>query len=815
MTKNTFNVAVTSNSTAFTFPSTYPIDPAGLYSDISFTVTAGTGIGQTRRIVTYDTSRVATVDRAFDTNLDTSSQVTLNFAIEDVSSITVKPTTYGTSVYGGKSSTTANYPSMDVDSLSQSSEGKTFLSRTNFNKLIFPLPETYISRTNFSDVDFVHRKLITNQTFSGGQLIITLSGKEKFYYGTDTSYLSNSNAEENFIVIVRDKLASNYSNGQLLVLSYDGVSNGIFRLGQTQMRIDAGLQSFTGDVFVNVKVEDADVSPSIVKQKILKGEKTAIADVDYVNAALAVTGEANTKIDAANGVVWFTRYSDINKIPGNRQSLYVSDVIKINKIFDSGNTQFLPNSVNAIDITDHYLFETGQRDNYYDHGSIILKDGKSPPAGQTAVLLTYFDHSGSEGFFTAESYSAGDMANNYVGVYSSAAVGTTSLADTIDFRPRRTDGTTAFTFTGLKLPFTEESMELNYGYYIPRIDKVVATSNKDFKVVPGIPSKYPKPPNDVPDTMTLYTMFIPPYTKKATDVKFKFHENRRYTMRDIGRIEKRVERLEYYTQLSLLEQQARDESYFYEDRIIEKEKYGILVDQFDGFNIADNKNPDLLCHISFNQLKPYKKITQVDLELLSSSGNYKLNNKTYTLSYTEEEMITQNTATKATTVQPYLFGTYNGNIELTPEIDNWISETFSPAVVSTDTVENQTAQTQTSTPAATSEPQPTTTTTTAQTGETINHTGFNNTSFDNPPNESSTVAAIVDAVAGFGTINFNGIFPITPIGDISGLSQWSIAISDQLGLLQNADVDDPPRFNTQGGGGRSAVGTGAGTRRPR
>jgi len=286
-------------------------------------------------------------------------------------------------------------------------------------------------------------------------------------------------------------------------------------------------------------------------------------------------------------------------------------------------------------------------------------------------------------------------------------------------------------------------------------------------------------------------------------------------MRDIGRIEKRVERLEYYTQLSLLEQQARDESYFYEDRIIEKEKYGILVDQFDGFNIADNKNPDLLCHISFNQLKPYKKITQVDLELLSSSGNYKLNNKTYTLSYTEEEMITQNTATKATTVQPYLFGTYNGNIELKPEIDNWISETFSPAVVSTDTVENQTAQTQTSTPAATSEPQPTTTTTTAQTGETINHTGFNNTSFDNPPNESSTVAAIVDAVAGFGTINFNGIFPITPIGDISGLSQWSIAISDQLGLLQNADVDDPPRFNTQGGGGRSAVGTGAGTRRPR
>lgn len=824
MTKNTFNVAATSNSTAFTFPSSYPIDPAGLYNDISFTVTAGTGIGQTRRIVTYDTSRVATVDRAFDTNLDTSSQVTLNFAIEDVNSITVRPTTYGASVYGAKSASTAYFPSMDVDSLSQSSEGYTFLSRASFNKLIFPLPETYISRSNFSDVDFVHRKLLTNQTFTSGQYIITLSGKEKFYYGTDSTYLSNSNVEENFIVIVRDKGSSSFSNGQLLTLS-TVASNGIYRLGETQVRIEAGASTFTGDIFVNVKVEDADVSPSIVKQKILKGTKTSISDVDYNNATLSVTGEANTKIDAANGVVWFTRYSDINKTPGAKQSLYISDVIKINKIFDSGNTQFRPNATNAVDITERYLFETGQRDNYYDHGSIILKDGKSPPTGQTAVLLTYFDHSGSDGFFTAESYSVSDVSNNFVGVYSSAAVGTTSLADTIDFRPRRTDGTTAFTFTGLKLPFTDESMELSYGYYIPRIDKVVATANKDFKVIPGIPSKYPKPPNDVPDTMTLYTMFVPPYTRKAADVKFKFHENRRYTMRDIGRIEKRVERLEYYTQLSLLEQQARDETYFYEDRIIEKEKYGILVDQFDGFNIADNKNPDLLCHISFNQLKPFKKITQIDLELLSSSGNYKLNDKTYSLSYTEEEMISQNTATKATTVQPYLFGTYNGSVDLTPEIDNWISETFSPAVVSTDTVENQIPRTfedvaaaftsLVSTPAATSEPQPTTTTTTAQTGETLNHTGFDNPLFDTPPNESSTVSGIVDAVAGFGEINFNGIFPITPIGDISGLSNWSIAISNQLGLVRTADDPDIPRFNNQSGGGRGTVGTGAGTRRRR
>jgi hypothetical protein len=404
------------------------------------------------------------------------------------------------------------------------------------------------------------------------------------------------------------------------------------------------------------------------------------------------------------------------------------------------------------------LFETGQRDNYYDHGSIILKDGKSAPSGQTVVLLTYFEHSGSAGFFTAESYSSGDISNNYVGVYSSSLVDATSLMDAIDFRPRRTDGTTAFTLTGLKLPYTEDSMELNYGYYLSRIDKIVATPNKDFKVVTGIPSKYPKPPNDITDSMTLYTMFVPPYTKKASDVKFLFHENRRYTMRDIGRIEKRVERLEYYTQLSLLEQQASGETYFYEDRMTEKEKYGILVEQFDGFNIADNKNPDLVCHIAFNQLKPYKKVTPINLKLLSSSGAYNKDGEAYSLTFTEQEMVSQNTATKATTIEPYLFGTFNGEMACYPPMEPQTSQQYSGVVTSTDTLDNQTVADITD-PQSSTTSEPTTTISaaadvqsvdaraTTQTNETLTHTGYTTTDFTNPQNDSTAVAAATDTTA--------------------------------------------------------------------
>jgi hypothetical protein len=310
-------------------------------------------------------------------------------------------------------------------------------------------------------------------------------------------------------------------------------------------------------------------------------------------------------------------------------------------------------------------------------------------------------------------------------------------------------------------------------------------------------------------------MFIPPYTRKAIDVKFKFHENRRYTMRDIGRIDKRVERLEYYTQLSLLEQQARDETYLYEDRLTEKEKYGIVVEQFDGFNIADTKNPDLLCHISFNELKPYKNIKQINLDLISSTGNYRKTARAYGLNYTEEPIISQNTATKATTVQPYMFGSYNdADIILRPEFDNWISETYSPAVVSTDVVENQTVSfVETLSTAVQEVAEAASRETTAQTGETINHVGFNNTVFNTEPNDSSTVSTIVDAVSGLSALNLSGIFPVSPIGDMSGLSQWSLAISGAMGLMRTNEVQTETRNSVTSTGSRVVVGSGAGTRR--
>ena len=64
------------------------------------------------------------------------------------------------------------------------------------------------------------------------------------------------------------------------------------------------------------------------------------------------------------------------------------------------------------------------------------------------------------------------------------------------------------------------------------------------------------PPPDNPDAMTLYTLTIPAYTFSLNDIITRYVDNKPFSMRDIGKLEKRIERLEYYTALSLLEKET-------------------------------------------------------------------------------------------------------------------------------------------------------------------------------------------------------------------------------------------------------------------
>ena len=79
--------------------------------------------------------------------------------------------------------------------------------------------------------------------------------------------------------------------------------------------------------------------------------------------------------------------------------------------------------------------------------------------------------------------------------------------------------------------------------------------------------------------MKIATAFVPAYTFRPTDINITRERNQRFTMKDIGKLQKRIQNLEYYTNLSLLERDA--ESFEVTDANgLNRFKSGFIVDNF-------------------------------------------------------------------------------------------------------------------------------------------------------------------------------------------------------------------------------------------
>ena len=138
-------------------------------------------------------------------------------------------------------------------------------------------------------------------------------------------------------------------------------------------------------------------------------------------------------------------------------------------------------------------------------------------------------------------------------------------SDTLDFRPRVADnpGTSASPFAFSSRNFSTainynlkagESSLLGYDFYLPRIDRVYLDKFSGIIVTKGISSLNPNPPeNASDDLMQIAEISLPAYLYNVDDAEITLIDNRRYTMRDIGTLEDRVENLERVTSLSLLE----------------------------------------------------------------------------------------------------------------------------------------------------------------------------------------------------------------------------------------------------------------------
>ena len=275
------------------------------------------------------------------------------------------------------------------------------------------------------------------------------------------------------------------------------------------------------------------------------------------------------------------------------------------------------------DITDRFDLDTGQRDNFYDIGRLVRKTGKPAPTGRLLITFDFFSH-GAGNFFNVDSYSGIDYAN--IPAYTSDVSGTKfELRDVLDFRPRVDDASTISsggvdrTFDGAGSSAIE-TMKINTDvtsdleFYLSKRSRIYMTSTGTFKVITGASAIEPTHGDTLDDAMHLYDVFLPAFTFNTSDAEVKAIDNRRYTMRDIGGLAKRLENVEYYTQLSLLESNAQSLQIQDADGF-DRFKNGIIVDNFTGHGIGDvaDNNYSISMDMAKGELRPAHHMDNTNL----------------------------------------------------------------------------------------------------------------------------------------------------------------------------------------------------------
>jgi len=361
-------------------------------------------------------------------------------------------------------------------------------------------------------------------------------------------------------------------------------------------------------------------------------------------------------------------------------SLGVSDVYRIDSIKQASGT---------VNITDWFTLDDGQKSTHYDVSKIVRKPNYPAPSSTITVAFSYFAH-GSGDYFSANSYTSGIQYSDIPVFYGDNH--TIRLSDALDFRPRKDDTNANFTGTGsslTQLPRRGFETRFNYAYYLGRKDKISLDLNGNIFASTGVSATAPQEPNDSTMSMTLYKLSLQPYTVKPSDpdVIFNYIDNKRYTMSDIGKLEKRLQTVEYYTALSLLELETKSMSM--QKNGLERFKNGFIVDNFEGHSVGDVNSADYRCSIDMenNQLRPVYSMDNINLveefntPVARTTAKYQITGDVASLRYTSTPIVTQQYASKTENVNPFAVSSFRGVISLNPSSDEWFETQVRPDVI--------------------------------------------------------------------------------------------------------------------------------------
>ncbi len=486
--------------------------------------------------------------------------------------------------------------------------------------------------------------------------------------------------QNNSIIINRSTdSASGIGTGTL----NDGLSFGLFPFG--------------------TRVQDTTISLNVPDVIDIYGifESTGTTDPQSPNATVqALNGPSATTNDLIIGETFIGRTSGAKARYITRLSdtsigyIYLNDIV-----FESGEQiEFSQSTVignittiniGSNNVTRNYTLAKGQRSSFYDFSRIIRKGNFPAPSRKLRVYFTnaYYETSDNGDITTVNSYNGFDYTND-IGLVDGKRV-----TDIIDARPRVTNYTTrpgtrspleffGRNFNGgqhssAKVIASDESLTLDYNYYLGRADRLYVDKNGSFAVKYGSPDDIPSLPDPVTNGLNIANIFSPAYLYSVNDARLNFIDHKRYQMVDIAKIEQRVKNLEYYTSLNTLEQSTLN-SFIPDINGLNRFKSGIFVDNFSTRAPQDDtigiKNA---IDAKRKILRPAHYTTAFNLQLgigntIFGAGVRRTGNM-LTLDYNDTSWLEQPYATRIENVTPFLVNFYQGSIELEPSVDVWVS----------------------------------------------------------------------------------------------------------------------------------------------
>ena len=578
------------------------------------------------------------------------------------------------------------------------------------NSVSITLPENEQFEA-ISDVNYTITVLAgTNPTYTAGKrLPINTTNSANFCYTSFTSADRTTIQIDNLTNITSVKVTATISKNVTQRKTKSPSKMFIMKVGNTLNNIDKPKYNLAYSNIYGTRIEDKDISLGLADAYTLHAVYESDNDNDPVIPSITlveptffatgtiVTGKTSKArarvVDFNSSSLKLTIvYVDGQFVSGETVSGTDSSNVAINGIINDSEGSVV---VGSKVVTDRYELSSGQSDFLYGISSLVRRKGVAAPIRKLKVVLDYYNHSATGDYFGGQSYLSTDyedipvfggaylpdyldfrpgVKNLYVGTGTVASPAYVN-ASTFDFKSRVFPTSSTPAATIFDVPKVDSNFRCDFDWYLKRIDKLFLTPEGEFQIVKGKSEEEPTEPDGLQDGMLLATLYHSPYGyDPEKDIFIIKSENKRYTMRDIGNIEGRVDRVEYYTSLNMLESDT------FNTEITDASgksrlKNGFIVDDFTDHSKSATQEEDYSASLDFTEgsCHPSHYTTNVTLTINDSvSQNIQRTGPLITLPYEEEVFIEQPYASRVENVNPFNVFAYIGRIDLVPQSDDWI-----------------------------------------------------------------------------------------------------------------------------------------------